>query len=63
MIPAHTQESRWRFKPFILTSGYIDKVYKSVSSKRKQTRPSNLNGVFVVCVKTMTASRHLTCPN
>lgn len=32
---------------FILTIGYIDKVYKSVSSKRKPTHPS-VGNVFVV---------------
>ena len=36
---------------FILTIGYIDKVYKSVSSKRKPTHPSVGNVcVFVVVV-------------
>lgn len=35
---------------FILTIGYIDKVYKSVSSKRKPTHPSVGNVFFVVYV-------------
>ena len=33
---------------FILTIGYIDKVYKSVSSKRKPTHPS-VGNVCVCC--------------
>lgn len=37
---------------FILTTGYIDKVYKSVSSKRKPTHPpvGNVFVVVYVCV-------------
>lgn len=40
--------------PFILTTGYIDKVYKSVSSKRKQTHPSMvMEGVHLLMFVTV----------